>query len=64
MEGKYTYSNGKIEYIGSFKEDTFHGKGKLILKDKNEEVEVEYEYGRCKTDLPENFKDVLRKNKK
>ncbi|CAD8213735.1 unnamed protein product [Paramecium octaurelia] len=64
LDGKYTYSNGKVQYVGNFKDDTFHGRGVLILLETNEQVEVEYEYGRCKTDLPENFKDVLKKNKK
>ncbi|CAD8115796.1 unnamed protein product [Paramecium primaurelia] len=64
LEGKYTYSNQKVQYIGNFREDTFHGKGVLILLETNEQVEVEYEYGRCKTDLPDNFKDALKKNKK
>ncbi|CAD8113039.1 unnamed protein product [Paramecium sonneborni] len=64
LEGKYTYSNGKVQYIGNFRDDTFHGKGVLILLETNEQIEVDYEYGRCKTDLPENFKEVLRKNKK
>lgn len=63
MEGKYTFCDGKLEYVGNFKNDALHGKGILTLLETKEQIEVEYEDGRLKSDLPENFKLVLKKSK-
>jgi hypothetical protein len=61
--GKFTFPNQKVQYEGHFENDTFHGKGTLTILKTKETLEVEYELGKCKTDLPENFKLAFQKDK-
>lgn len=45
-KGTLTLRNGK-KYEGEFKNDLFHGQGKLIMIDKNIEFEGKFTLGEC-----------------
>ncbi|CAK66244.1 unnamed protein product (macronuclear) [Paramecium tetraurelia] len=61
QEGKFRFWNHKIEYSGGFLDDEFHGKGMLTILQNNEQLEVEYNKGKCLTEIPEAFKQLMQK---
>ncbi|CAD8203824.1 unnamed protein product [Paramecium pentaurelia] len=61
QDGKFIFWNQKLEYCGGFLDDRFHGKGILTQFLTKEQLEVEYNYGKCLTELPEGFKQLMDK---
>ncbi|CAD8108501.1 unnamed protein product [Paramecium sonneborni] len=62
QEGRLTFANYKIVYTGAFKQNRMHGKGKLTILETKEDLEVEYNQGKCLTELPDAFKQAMEKN--